>query len=71
MTKKPRKLNARHVRSQLVRMSDEQILFIARGAIDELTSRSVIKCSVAVQIIEFLSPENVKIRNYKKTGQKR
>lgn len=49
-------------RQQMARLDDEQILSVARGAIDELTARSVLKCSVAIKIIELLAPENVRVR---------
>jgi hypothetical protein len=63
MGKQLPKLSAKKLRANLVRMGDEQVLFVARGAIDELVARNVIGCSVAVRIIEALSPENVRVRS--------
>ena len=57
-----KKLTTRTLRQNLRRMGDEEILMMARGAVDELTARNVIGCSIAIKIINMLGPENVRPR---------
>jgi hypothetical protein len=57
-----RLLSPKQLRQQLARLDDEDVLIVTRGAIDELLSRGLIKCSVALSISESLASENVRIR---------
>jgi len=57
-----RLLSPKQLRQQLARLDDDDVLIVTRGAIDELLSRSIIKCSVALSISESLASENVRIR---------
>lgn len=38
-------------------MSGEQVLMTARGAIEELTSREILKCASSITILNMLAPE--------------
>ena len=59
---KARLLSTKQLRQQLARLDDADVLVVARGAVDELLSRSVIKCAAALAMIESLAPENVRVR---------
>lgn len=59
---KARLLSTKQLRQQLARLDDADVLVVARGAVDELLSRSVIKCAAALVMIESLAPENVRVR---------
>lgn len=56
------KLTKKGLRPQLSKLTDEQLLVVARGAVDELTARNVLRCDSALKVFEFLAPENVRIR---------
>ena len=47
-----------NVRQQLRKMTKEQVLMMARGAVEELVSRNEMKCLPAMTVLEILAPEN-------------
>ena len=53
----PQKFTTKDVRQTLRRMTKEQVLMTARGAVDELLSRNLLKCAEAMSIFDTLAPE--------------
>ena len=60
MAKKPakKKFTTMDVRRFLNKLTNEQILMTARGAVEELVSRNHMKCIPALKVLEMLAPEN-------------
>jgi len=54
-----RRVSITDLRSRLGRMTDNEVIRTARGAIDELTARGILKCIPALVVIDALSDEKI------------
>jgi len=54
----PPDITKTNIRSMLKKLAKGQLLLVARGAVEELVSRSHLRCDPAIVIFNILAPEN-------------
>ncbi len=51
--------STRALRIQLNKMTDNEVIRMARGAVDEMLARGILKCMPALLIVDALSDEKI------------